>query len=519
MIPWLSRWWKKQSLIQQGLHCDRKRQLEYASELVFFLDCSPVVRTAILILGLLGTIRVSTWHSTMPLWEIVVWCVLLFGVILFMMPMLAREVWKTNRLLALVMICFVGNLLLNKTLFVLLDKFTVFDIGIATDLLVPAVLGPMLVTILISCHAGILLALLLAAANNVFLGGGQDPILLSSLLTGLASVLFTRRIRRRSNLLMAGVAVGLVGLGCTLLQGGVTHLSAMVLLVHGIWAVFLGVVTAFVVGAVLPVFEWMFDRITDISWLELTDLNHPLLKRLIMEAPGTYHHSLMVGNLAEAGAQEIGANPGMCRVLSYFHDIGKLTKPNYFIENSSVEENPHNDLAPSMSALIIIAHVKEGVDMAITHGLPNPVIDAIQQHHGTTLVYYFYRKALQQMEDARRGSEILKMRKEDMPEVEEASFRYSGPIPQFKESAIVSLADSIESSSRNLTHPTPQAIETLVNDIIKQRLDEGQLDDSQLTLQEIRRIAERFIFTLKTMLHARIQYPSAKEKDSEDHDS
>jgi putative nucleotidyltransferase with HDIG domain len=372
----------------------------------------------------------------------------------------------------------------------------------------------MLITILISHHAGVFLVLLISITDSIYLGA-QDQILTSSMLTGLAGVFFARNIRRRSNLLTAGGAVGLVGLGCTVLHAGLANLSLSTIIVHGVWAVLLGMGTAFVVGAVLPILEWMFDRITDISWLELTDLNHPLLRRLSMEAPGTFHHSLGVANLAESAASEIhGVNPTKCRVLSYFHDIGKLTKPDYFIENTTEDNNPHNEISPTMSALVIIAHVKEGVDRAIKHGLPRPVIDVIQQHHGTTLVYYFYRKALQQQEDAKKGSEILKS-KQDTPEINESSFRYPGPIPQFKESGIISLADAIESSSRNLLHPTPQSIETLVNEIIEQKIEEGQLQDCRLTLREIRKAGDRFIFTLKNMLHARIEYPKEKDKDQQ----
>ena len=193
---------------------------------------------------------------------------------------------------------------------------------------------------------------------------------------------------------------------------------------------------------------------------------------MTIEAPGTYHHSLVVANLAEAAAEAIGANATLCRVCSYFHDVGKLVKPEYFTENMNFERNPHDDLAPTMSALIIIAHVKEGVDLALKHKLNQRIIDIIQEHHGTSLVYYFYKRALQQQEDARAGGKIMNMREDDIPEVREESFRYSGPKPQTKESAIVSLADTVESASRSLEKPTPQKIEQLVNDIIDQRISD-----------------------------------------------
>jgi putative nucleotidyltransferase with HDIG domain len=260
----------------------------------------------------------------------------------------------------------------------------------------------------------------------------------------------------------------------------------------------------------LPIFEHLFQITTDISWLEAADLNHPLLRRMTIEAPGTYHHSLVVANLAEAAAEAIGANGTLCRVCSYFHDVGKLVKPEYFTENMNFERNPHDDLAPTMSALIIIAHVKEGVDLAIKYKLNQRIIDIIQEHHGTSLVYYFYKRALQQYEEAR--GKIMKMREDDIPEVREETFRYSGPKPQTKESAIVSLADAVESASRSLEKPTPAKIEQLVNDIIDQRIADHQLDECDLTLNELRVIAQRFRFTLMTMLHSRIAYPKQETR-------
>jgi putative nucleotidyltransferase with HDIG domain len=231
---------------------------------------------------------------------------------------------------------------------------------------------------------------------------------------------------------------------------------------------------------------------------------------MTIEAPGTYHHSLVVANLAEAAAEAIGANATMARVCSYFHDIGKLVKPEYFTENSRHDRNPHDDLAPTMSALVIIAHVKEGVDLALKHGLNQEIINVIQQHHGTSLVYYFYKRALQQQEDARAGGKIMNIRDEDIPEVSEESFRYSGPRPQSKECGIISLADCVESASRSLERVTPQKIDQLISDLIEKRLLDGQLKDCDITLREIEVIAESFKYTLQSMLHSRVAYPSEK---------
>jgi putative nucleotidyltransferase with HDIG domain len=509
-------WFKRQSLVHRGLACDRTRRQAESAELLAHLDSTPYIRWAILLLALAATLRVGLWQTPGEPGPVIALSVLLFGIALLFMPLAVREVWRSNHLLTLTLGCFVVNLMINKALHIAFATSPQAGSNLA-DLIVPSALGPMLVTILISSHAGVFLVLMQSLADSLFVGSNLQ-ILAASLLTGLTGVYFARSIRRRSDLLLAGAVVGFTGLLCTLLIGGSANLSPTSLLYHGAWAVLSGVATAFVVSAVLPILEWMFDRITDISWLELTDLNHALLRKLTLEAPGTYHHSLMVANLAESAAEAIGANPTACRVLAYFHDIGKLTKPAYFIENSGVDLSPHKDLTPSMSALIIIAHVKEGVDLALKHNLPKPILDTIQQHHGTSLVYYFYKKALQQQEDAKAGGKILKLREQDIPDVDPSSFRYPGPIPQFRECALISLADAVESSSRNLKNPTVQTIETLVQDIIRQRIDDGQLDDSGLTLNELRTIAERFTFTLKNMLHARIEYPKDKRPDSADPD-
>ena len=257
----------------------------------------------------------------------------------------------------------------------------------------------------------------------------------------------------------------------------------------------------------LPVLESTFQITTDISWLEAADLNHPLLKRMTIEAPGTYHHSLVVANLAEAAAEAIHANATMARVCAYFHDIGKLVKPEYFTENVAPEQNPHTDLAPTMSALIIIAHVKEGVDLALKYNLKREIIDVIQQHHGTSVIQYFYNRALQQQEDARQGGKIMNIREEDIPEVSEETFRYPGPLPQSKECAIISLADSVESASRSVEKVTPQRVEQMIRDIIEQRVKDGQLDDCELNLRELKTIAASFKSTLLSMLHSRVAYP------------
>lgn len=387
-------------------------------------------------------------------------------------------------------------------------------------LLAPYAFAPLILSVLLGRNHGLYAAVFTSLWTRLLFGSFDAGLLVLALVSGFTAVFLTLQVRKRSRLIRAGLGVGIAVWVLSLTFGIIGPIDLFTPAANN-WqrlalqtglAMLNGLLTATIVGGVLPVLEHLFRITTDISWLEASDLNHPLLRRMTIEAPGTYHHSLVVANLAESAAEAIGANGTLCRVCSYFHDVGKLVKSEYFTENMNFERNPHDDLAPTMSALIILAHVKEGVDLALKHNLNRRIVDIIQEHHGTSLVYYFYKRALQQQEDARAGGKIMNMREEDVPEVREESFRYAGPKPQTKESAIVSLADMVESASRSLEKPTPQKIEQLVTDLIAQRIADRQLDECDLTLAELRVIAERFRFTLMTMLHTRIAYPKQETK-------
>jgi putative nucleotidyltransferase with HDIG domain len=252
------------------------------------------------------------------------------------------------------------------------------------------------------------------------------------------------------------------------------------------------VVTASFVSVTLPFFEAIFDIATDIKLLEFLDPNHPLLKELVYKSPGTYHHSIIIGNLADTAAEVIGENPLLARVAASYHDVGKVHKPEYFIENQRVNENKHDRLSPSMSSLIIISHVKEGVEMARQYKLPSTVIDIIQQHHGTALITYFYQKA----KELRPSAQIV-----------EQDYRYPGPRPRTKVAAIVMLADAVEAASRTLLDPTPQQIQGLVNSVITRIFLDNQLSMCDLTLKDLREIAKSFNLVLTGIFHHRIDYP------------
>jgi len=390
-------------------------------------------------------------------------------------------------------------------------------------LVLPFALAPMLHSVLLGRSIGAFSAVYASLIGALLVPEGDVlSYLILSLISGMTGVLVTTQVLKRVHLLKAGLLVGVVTLVLSVILGRMEfgavfgprtmdHLQIIGL--EALAAIGAGIATALVVGGLLPLFEGMFQLTTGISWLELSDLNHKLLRRMQLEAPGTFHHSLIVAALAEAAAESIGANAQLCRVCAYFHDVGKLKKPEYFIENQhDGAENPHDSLTPTMSALVIIAHVKDGVDLAVKHKLNPRIIDVIQEHHGDSLVAYFYRKAQEQ-----KKAELEKVEKglgnpEDLPHVEEKNFRYPGPKPRAVESGIISLADSIESASRSLRKPTPAKIRGMIDDIVKSRIDDGQLDECALTLRELSKVKESFAGTLRSMLHSRIDYP--KDDDS-----
>ncbi|HEV7282569.1 MAG TPA: HDIG domain-containing protein [Pirellulaceae bacterium] len=317
------------------------------------------------------------------------------------------------------------------------------------------------------------------------------------------AALFCGRVRSRTKLVyvsfFAAATAFLTTLGVGTLSG---QPVVWTLLVEASAFALVAVLSGLLMTALLPFAEKLFDIQTDISLLEMSDMTHPLLQQLVRRAPGTYNHSINVASLAEAAAESIGANGLLVRVGAYFHDIGKMLKPEYFVENQKAGENRHGSLQPTMSTLVIIAHVKEGAELARRHGLPHTIIDFIEQHHGTTLVEYFYREA--QNREAQKGERAV-----DRQEIEEASFRYPGPKPQTRESAILMIADSVESASRVLVEPTPSRIEHLVESLVAKKLQDGQFDECGMSFRELNVVQETLVKSLSAMYHSRIKYPPA----------
>lgn len=402
-----------------------------------------------------------------------------------------------------------GTMLVHLGLATLALHYTRGTPGFLPVMAMPHYFAPLVLSVILGRKIGLLGAIYATLFGALTFSGIIDPVMYvsASALLGVLVVVFTNRVRKRNRLFSAGLFTGAAAALFSLMLHGAAGAMATASLgaVLGIPFV-IGVLTGMVVGGFLPVLEQIFGVTTDVTWLELADLNHPLMRRLSIEAPGTYHHSLVVANLAEAAAEAIGASATMCRVCSYFHDIGKLSKPEYFVENMDPSANPHEDLTARMSALVIIAHVKDGVDLAIKHNLNCRIIDVIEQHHGTSLAWYFYRQALDQKAEMIRLVEQQKAKEDDVPQVSEEVFRYPGPRPQFKESAIISLADAVESASRTLDKPNASRIETMVDEIVQARMLDGQLDECDLTIAELARVKASFCKTLLSMMHGRIKY-------------
>jgi putative nucleotidyltransferase with HDIG domain len=359
---------------------------------------------------------------------------------------------------------------------------------------IPFALGAMLVRIVLNSETAFLFAVCCAVLVG-FLFGNSLLMAFYVLIGSLVGAHGVRHCQQRTALYRAGLWVGLTNvallIGIQLLNGHDFSLQSLWNLGFGFLG---GLASAIVVNGVVPLVESFFKYTTDIKLLELSNMNAPILRQLMIEAPGTYHHSILVGNLAEAAAESIHANPLLTRVAAYYHDIGKIKKPLYFIENSGGQRNRHDKLAPSMSALILTSHVKDGVDLAREHKLGAKLVDIIQQHHGTTLIKFFYDRAKVQ---AKPGTQ----------QIDERDYRYHGPKPQTREAALIMLADAVEAASRTLTDPTPARIQGMVKKLINNIFIDGQLDECDLTLKDLNLIAKSFNRIMAGSFHHRVDYP------------
>jgi putative nucleotidyltransferase with HDIG domain len=369
-------------------------------------------------------------------------------------------------------------------------------LGIYASLLLPVFIVPILLSTLIGVETAIIVNAVLAFSFMVLFGGDATFALMTFAGGSLAAFL-THQASQRRRLSMSGVVIGVVNAAIVTAMGLIEKKGMESLLNEGGLAFMSGILSMILAIGILPFLEGAFNVITPFKLLELSDPNHPLIKRLLIEAPGTYHHSLMVGNLAEAAIRAIGGNALLARVGAYFHDVGKLKRPNFFKENQ-MADNPHERLTPNLSTLVITSHTRDGDELAVKFHLPKAIRDIIVQHHGTTLVAYFYHKATQLDKDS---------------EIDRDTFRYDGPLPDSRESAVVLLADSIEAAIRSMQDKTQGKIEGMVRKIIRDKLDDGQLDRCDLTLKDLSLIADAFLQVLGGAFHERPEYPAIERKD------
>ena len=462
-----------QVLVQEGQVVDREvyRQLELVGMTDEGTDLKPA-------LGLLLFVLIA------------------MGLLLFII----RRSQETEQKKTTALLVLAAALAISLTLMKLLNAVSGnFDVEIS--FLFPTALAGMIVRMLINERTAIFVTILTAASAGIMLQNGYSPVLhmetvLYILFGGLAGVYLIERDDRRARLLQTSLFVAIVNalfIGFYLLISQSQYDMAEVGFYFAA-AVISGLLSGALTIGLLPFFEWAFGLISPMRLIELANPNHPLLKKILTETPGTYHHSVMVANLADASCEAIGANGLLARVGCYYHDIGKTERPQYFIENQMNIANPHDSLPPQKSRDIILSHGAEGADMLRKHKMPKEIVDIADQHHGTSLLKYFYFKE-----------------KDKNPEVQEEEYRYAGPKPQTKENAVIMAADSIEAAVRSMKDPTSEKIKKLVNSIIEDKLKDGQFDECDLTMKELKTIKNVMCETLNGIFHSRIEYPKDEE--------
>lgn len=395
----------------------------------------------------------------------------------------------------------------NKDIYNDLNTFTMINIlnclavaiartlSIVSPFFIPLAFIPMLFSILVDAKTSLVISLFNCVLISTAVGFNIE-ITIIALMNAVIGSIILRKLQQRNDILYASFYIGAVNIILTFSIGFLISNNVMDVAQKALAVGASSIISGILVIGFLPLFESAFNIVTTIKLLELCNPNNPLLNRLLIEAPGTYHHSILVGNLAEVATEEVGGNALFARVAAYYHDIGKIKRPYFFKENQIGSDNPHNKITPALSALIIISHVRDGVEMAEEYKLPKILEDIIKQHHGTSLVKYFYV--------------TMKNSSDNPEEIREEEFRYPGPIPTNKESGIIMLADGIEAAVRSINDHNEENIEKMVNDIIRDRLEEGQLDNCDLTLRDINKIKKAFLKVLLGIYHKRIEYPKDK---------
>jgi putative nucleotidyltransferase with HDIG domain len=414
---------------------------------------------------------------------ILVTILFLAGLVVVFLKRYNKKIYNDRKDLLLICIIIVITLVLARCLFPYYN-----------GLVIPVFVGTMLVSILLNMELAVVINCVLTIGISIMIKG-DNKFLFMGLICGVISAFLVTKASQRSRLSMNGILLGLINVVLVVCLNFIYKSDVQTILTDSIVVFLNGLISMILTIGILPFLESVFNIVTPLKLLEISNPNHPLLKKLLIEAPGTYHHSLMVGNLAEIATEDIGGNALLSRAGAYFHDVGKLKRPDFFKENQ-LNENPHDRMTPNLSTLVITSHTKDGVDIALKYKIPLVIRDIIKQHHGTTLVAYFYHKALKANSDE---------------EIKQENFRYEGPKPQTKEAAVVMLADSVEAAVRSMTDKTEGKIEGLIRKIIKDKLDDGQLDMCQLTLSDLDTVAKSFMRVLSGYFHAREQYPEIKD--------
>lgn len=389
----------------------------------------------------------------------------------------------------------------NSSQIILVNLLTIIMVGItrAGVAISPYATPFACVSILMAVLLDDRLSVVIGAMNVVFVAfivNFSPDIILIALLNSVIVPVVIRRVQQRNDILYSSITIGIINVVFTALTGYFLSTDLMSIIIKAGVTGAAAIVSGILAIGILPILENMFDIVTNMKLLELSNPNHPLMRRLLVEAPGTYHHSVLVANLAEMAAEKIGANPIMARVAAYYHDVGKLERPYYFKENQVGGVNPHDKMSPSLSAAIILSHVDDGVKLANKYNLPKDIIDVIREHHGDSLAKYFYI--------------TMRNKSENPDDINASDYKYSGPPPSTRESSIVMLADGVEASVRSIQNPDKAKIEEMVNNIFKARIDENQLINSKLTFNDIEMIKECFLKVLSGIYHERIEYPKDK---------
>lgn len=420
-----------------------------------------------------------------------------FLLVLAILALFVFFVWKENRemLLSIKERLLIAITILIVTIFIYLsNRFTL------SPYVIPVSTFAIVMTVFFNVRIGFWSVVVMSLLTGA-MRGSEYSITFVSLFTSSIAVLSVSRVRNRNWIIRSGLLIAAAYLISITIIDFVGYVDLDEMAQDWGFGVLNGFLSPGLAYIAIIVFESMFDKTTDMTLLELSDFNHPLLRRLSLEAPGTYHHSYLIGMLAESATESLGGNALLARVGSYYHDIGKLEKPEYFVENQTKGRNPQEKLAPRMSSLILSNHVRRGLDMAREYGLPKEIEAFIIQHHGTSLMNFFYQKELEQ---------------KDAHDVSENEFRYPGPKPQSVETAIVMLADAVEAASRTLKDPKPNRIKNLVEQIIDERFESGELDEAPLTLKDLSKISMAFQKILNGVFHGRIDYPGQNDKEKQE---